>query len=131
MKKECVEDFICGNCDPVKFNKAMDKVANDFYDKVKELIKEEVGMRGPKHKSGLHFTDIHTAVTDALVRNAVDEQMFGRQVDFDSKKVDDEMVESMEDQYKYYVAKFREFKNKEEDSFYSEPDRALHKSEVN
>ena len=131
MKKECVEDFICGNCDPVKFNKAMDKVANDFYDKVKELVKEEVGMRGPKHKSGLHFTDIHTAVTDALVRNAVDEQMFGRQVDFDSKKVDDEMVESMEDQYKYYVAKFREFKNKEEDSFYSEPDRALHKSEVN
>ena len=131
MKKECVEDFICGNCEPEKFNKAMDKVANDFYDKVKELVKEEVGMRGPKHKSGLHFTDIHTAVTDALVRNAVDEQMFGRQVDFDSKKVDDEMVESMEDQYKYYVAKFREFKNKEEDSFYSEPDRALHKSEVN
>ena len=131
MKKECVEDFICGNCDPVKFNKAMDKVANDFYDKVKELVKEEIGMRGGKHKSGLHFTDIHTAVTDALVRNAVDEQMFGSQVDFDSKKVDDEMVESMEDQYKYYVAKFREFKNKEHDSFYSEPDRELHKSEVN
>ena len=131
------EDYICDHCEPEKWSEEMTKLSENFFEKVRDLVKEELFNNGPKkHASKLHHLDVHEATTNALVKIAVYEQIFNRQQYFDRKKIDQEMIDSMKEQYQFYLSNLIDLNNyeseiKKDDSFDSVPDRALHKKEVN
>ena len=98
----CSDKYICPVCDKEKYDKASETLHFEFTAKLKKLIAEEV-IGSKHHPSGLHYSDVHEIITDALVWLAVNEQTFNRQVQYDQKNFDQEMIDDLKKQYDWYV----------------------------
>jgi len=98
----CTDKYICPVCDKEKHDQASETLHYEVASKIKKLIAKEV-IGSKHHPSKLHYSDVHEIVTDVLVWLAVEEQTFNRQVRYDQKNFDQEMIDDLKKQYDWYV----------------------------